>query len=163
YHTTIDLQDAESVFQRCARARIKKFVLLSSAMIYGADAHNQGFLSEAHVISRSDKKRITRDWLDLEALANAYMGDLSGTSIELTILRPCAVLVPGSEEYFSRLFRRSFICALPGHDPTIQLLSPIDLARAVRSVLENRAGGVFNVAPDRVITLRAALRLSEVK
>jgi 1-acyl-sn-glycerol-3-phosphate acyltransferase len=44
----------------------------------------------------------------------------------------------------------------------MQLLSPLDLASAVISVIENRAGGVFNIAPDGVITLRAALRLSEV-
>jgi nucleoside-diphosphate-sugar epimerase len=49
---SVDLEDAESVFQQCARARIKKFVLLSSAMIYGASPHNPGFISEAHVIPR---------------------------------------------------------------------------------------------------------------
>ena len=82
YRRSLDLEDAESVFQQCARAGIKKFILLSSAMIYGASPHNPGFISEAHVISRSDKKRIARDWLDLEALAAAYLGELSGTSIE---------------------------------------------------------------------------------
>jgi 1-acyl-sn-glycerol-3-phosphate acyltransferase len=132
-------------------------------MIYGADPHNQGFIPETHVISRSVKKRISRDWLDLEALAVAYMGEFSATGIELNILRPAAVLVPGSNDYFSNLFRRSLACVLPGHDPTIQLLSPIDLASATCSVIENRAGGVFNVAPDGVITLRAALRLSQAK
>jgi 1-acyl-sn-glycerol-3-phosphate acyltransferase/nucleoside-diphosphate-sugar epimerase len=162
-HRSIDLEDAESVFQRCADAGIKKFVLLSSGMIYGANPHNQGFIPETHVIARSVKKRISRDWLDLEALAVAYMGEFSATGIELNILRPAAVLVPGGNDYFSNLFRRSLACVLPGHDPTIQLLSPIDLAGAVTSVLRNRAGGVFNVAPDRVITLRAALRLSEAK
>jgi 1-acyl-sn-glycerol-3-phosphate acyltransferase/nucleoside-diphosphate-sugar epimerase len=162
-HTTIDLEDAESVFQQCAGAAIKKFVLLSSAMIYGASPHNQGFISESHVVSRSDKKRITKEWLDLETLAGAYMGELSGTGIELNILRSAALLVLGGDDYFSDLFRRSFVLALPGHDPTIQLLSPIDLASAICAVVANRAGGVFNVAPDSVITLRAALRLSETK
>ncbi len=161
HDTTIDLEDAESVFQQCARAAIKKFVLLSSAMIYGASPHNQGFIPESHVISRSDKKRIARDWFDLESLATAYMGELSATHIELSILRPCAVLVSGGDDYFSDLFRRSLACVLVGHDPTIQLLSPIDLASAITSVIESRAPGVFNVAPDGVITLRAALRLSE--
>ncbi len=161
--TSIDLEDAESIFQRCADASIKRFVLLSSAMIYGANPHNQGFIPETHVIPRSVKKRISREWLDLEALAAAYMGELSGTSIELNILRPAAVLVPGGNDYFSKLFRKSLACVLPGHDPTIQLLSPIDLASAISSVLEKSAGGVFNVAPDGVITLRAALRLSEAK
>src|SRR5262245_61965350 len=142
----LDLEDAESVFQHCARARVKKFVLLSSAMIYGASNHNPGFISETHVISRSDKKRIPRDWLDLEALATAYMGEVSGTSIELNILRPCAVPAPGADDYFSDLFRRSVAFVLCGHDPTLQLLSPIDLAGAVSAVVANRAGGVFNVA-----------------
>jgi len=159
----LDLGDAESVFQQCARASIRKFILLSSAMIYGASPHNPGFISEAHVISRSDKKRITRDWLDLEALAAAYLGELSGTSIELNTLRTAAVLVVGGDDYFSDIFIRSFVFALPGHDPTIQLLSPIDLASAICSVVATRAGGVFNVASDGVITLRAALRLSEAK
>jgi 1-acyl-sn-glycerol-3-phosphate acyltransferase len=130
-------------------------------MVYGASPHNPGFISESHVIPRSEKKRIIRDWLDLEALAAAYFGELSGTSIELTILRAAAVLAVGGNDYFSDLFRRSLAFALPGHDPTIQLLSPIDLAGAICSVVVNRAGGVFNVAPDGVITLRAALRLSE--
>jgi 1-acyl-sn-glycerol-3-phosphate acyltransferase/nucleoside-diphosphate-sugar epimerase len=159
----IDLEDAESIFQQCARASIKKFILLSSAMIYGASPHNPGFISEAQVISRSDKKPIARDWLDLEALATAYLGELSSTSIELNILRAAAVLVVGGDDYFSDLFRRAFVFMLPGHDPTIQLLSPIDLASAICFVVANRAGGVFNVAPDGVITLRAALRLSEAK
>ncbi len=161
HRASIDLEDAEAVFQQCACPTIKKFILLSSAMVYGPNPHNQGFLSESHVIARSDRQRIARDWLDLEALAVGYMGDLSGNSIQLNILRPCAVLVPGGDDYFSRLFRSSIACTLPGHDPTIQLLSPIDLASAVRSVLENRVGGVWNVAPDGVITLRVALRLSE--
>jgi len=160
---SIDLEDAESVFQQCARAGIKKFVLLSSAMIYGASPHNPGFIAETHVIPRSDKKLISKDWLDLEALAAAYMGELSGTNIELNILRSCAVPAPGSDDYFSELFRSTVAFVLPGHDPTIQLLSPIDLAGAVSAVVANRGGGVFNVAPDGVITLRAALRLSEAR
>src|SRR6185295_9984472 len=85
----LDLGDAESVFQQCVRTRVRKFVLLSSAMIYGASPHNPGFISEAHVIPRSDKQRISKDWLTLETLAAAYMGELSGTNIELNILRSC--------------------------------------------------------------------------
>jgi 1-acyl-sn-glycerol-3-phosphate acyltransferase/nucleoside-diphosphate-sugar epimerase len=160
---SLDLEDAESVFQQCARSPIKKFVLLSSGLIYGADPHNQGFLSETQVISRSNQQPIARNWIDLEALAAAYLGELSGTSTELNVLRPAAVLVPGGEDYFSQLFRSAFAVTLPGHDPTIQLLSPSDLAGAVRSVIEKGRGGIYNIAPDGVITLRAALRLSEAQ
>ena len=160
---TPDLEDAESVFQQCSRMAIKKFILLSSAMIYGASPHNPGFISESRMILRTDKQLIVRDWVDLEALAVAYMGQLSGQGVELNILRPAAVLVPGGNDYFSRLFRGRIAVVLPGHDPTIQLLSPADLARAMRCALENGGGGVFNVAPKGVITLRAALQLAEAK
>lgn len=163
HHRSLDLEDAESIFQRCARTRIRKFVLLSSAMIYGASPHNPGFISEAHVIPRGDRQRISKDWLELEALAAAYLGELSNTNTELNILRSCAVLAPGGDDYFSSLFRSSLAFVLPGHDPTIQLLSPMDLAGAISAVIAGKAGGVFNVAPDGVITLRAALRLSEAK
>jgi len=158
---TPDLEDAESVFQQCSRMPIKKFILLSSAMIYGASPHNPGFISESRMILRTDKQPIIRSWVDLEALAVAYMGQLSGAGIELQILRPAAVLVPGGKDYFSRLFRSRIAIVLPGHDPTIQLLSPVDLARAVRCALEKGSGGVFNVAPKGVITLRAGLQLIE--
>jgi 1-acyl-sn-glycerol-3-phosphate acyltransferase/nucleoside-diphosphate-sugar epimerase len=159
---TPDLEDAESVFQECSRMPIKKFILLSSAMIYGASPHNPGFISESRMILRTDKP-IVRSWIDLEALAVAYMGQLSGQGIELSILRPAAVLVTGGNDYFSRLFRSRIAVVLPGHDPTIQLLSPVDLARAVRCTLEQERGGVFNIAPKGVITLRAGLKLSEAK
>jgi 1-acyl-sn-glycerol-3-phosphate acyltransferase len=49
---------------------------------------------------------------------------------------------------------------LAGYDPSIQLLSPEDLAGAVRSVVERRARGVYNVAPDGAMPLRKALRLA---
>ncbi|MBC8029062.1 MAG: 1-acyl-sn-glycerol-3-phosphate acyltransferase [Pyrinomonadaceae bacterium] len=161
--SAIDLEDAESVFQKCARSGIKKFVLLSSAMIYGANPHNRGFISESHVISRSSKQPVARDWIDLEALATAYLGELASSNTELNVLRPATVLVPGGKDYFSRLLLNAIAVTLPGHDPTIQLLSPSDLAAAVRSVLEKGHGKIYNVAPDGVITLRAALRLSEAK
>jgi 1-acyl-sn-glycerol-3-phosphate acyltransferase/nucleoside-diphosphate-sugar epimerase len=158
-----DLEDAETLFQQCVRAEVKKVILLSSAMVYGASPHNQGFVSEARMILRSDKQPIASAWIDLETLAVAFMGELSGAGIELTILRPAAVLVPHGHDYFSRLFRARVALTLPGHDPTIQLLSPGDLARAVCCALKNDSRGVFNVAPKGVITLRAGLKLSKAK
>ena len=158
-----DLADAEEVFQQCVRAGIKKFVLLSSAMIYGPSPHNQGFIPESRLIVRSDKQPTAREWFDLETLAAAYLGERSSMAVELTILRPAAVLVPQGEDYFSGLFRSRIAVALPGHDPTIQLLSPVDLARAVRCALERDGSGVYNVAPSGVITLRAALQLTGAK
>jgi 1-acyl-sn-glycerol-3-phosphate acyltransferase/nucleoside-diphosphate-sugar epimerase len=158
-----DLEDAEGVFQQCVHLGVRKFVLLSSAMIYGASPHNQGLIPESRMILRSDQQPIAREWIDLETLATAYLGELSGMGIELVILRPAAVVVPHGDDYFSRLFRSRLAVTLPGHDPTLQLLSPIDLALGVRCALEKDGAGVYNLAPNGVITLRAGLQLIKAK
>src|SRR5258708_2429807 len=94
-----DQQHAELVFQGCARAGVRKFVLLSSAMIYGASPHNQGFLPETHPILSGSSNQVASGWHDLEGLAVSYFGEPSGPGTELTILRPAAVLVPGGKDY----------------------------------------------------------------
>ncbi|HVS82120.1 MAG TPA: 1-acyl-sn-glycerol-3-phosphate acyltransferase [Pyrinomonadaceae bacterium] len=154
-----DLQNAELVFQECARASVRKFILLSSAMVYGASPHNEGLVPETHSLLGGNSNPVASGWRDLEALAASYFGPHSKSAAALTILRTAAVLVPGGKDYFSRLFSSRIAITLPGHDPTMQLLSPNDLARAVRCVIENSEGGIYNLAPKGVITLRAALRL----
>ena len=58
-----DLQHAELVFQECARASIKKLVLLSSAMIYGSSPHNQGLIREVQPICSGG---VTQSWNSLK-------------------------------------------------------------------------------------------------
>src|SRR5262249_22222019 len=52
---------------------------------------------------------------------------------------------------------------LPGHDPSVQLLAPSDLARAIAQIVSKGLHGVFNLTPSGVIPLRTALRLSGAK
>jgi 1-acyl-sn-glycerol-3-phosphate acyltransferase/nucleoside-diphosphate-sugar epimerase len=159
----IDLKDAESVFRQCARAGVEKFVLLSSAMVYGASPHNQGLIPETRQVLKADCSRLASDWHKLEVLALSYLGQASRISAQVTILRLAAMLAPEGKDYFSRLLSGRIAITLPGHDPSIQLLSQQDLAAAVRCVFEKSKGGVYNLAPDGVVTLRAALRLAGVQ
>lgn len=155
----VDLTDAELVFRQAANAGVQTFVLLSSAMVYGASPHNQGLIPETRPVLSDDRNQFARDWQRLEALAVSYFGQASRTSAQLTILRPAATPAPGGDDYFSEFFGGRIAVTLPGHDPTMQFLSREDLAGAVRCVFERSKTGVYNVAPDGVITLRAALRL----
>ncbi|HKG14673.1 MAG TPA: 1-acyl-sn-glycerol-3-phosphate acyltransferase [Pyrinomonadaceae bacterium] len=153
-----DLADAEAVFKEVARAGVGQFVLLSSAEVYGASHHNIGFLSESRMLMRQEKKTPANRWLELESIAAFYLGDVRAT--RLVILRPTATPASDGTDFFSRLLRKGVAVTLAGHDPSIQLLSAEDLAGAVRSAVERRAHGVYNVAPDGAISLRAALRLA---
>ena len=157
---TPDLAEAEAILRRCATANLKKVILLSSAQVYGASCHNQGLIPESRLPLCLNRTQLARDWIDLEGIAATC---LSNSGTELTILRPAAVLSLGSADYFSRLLRGPLAMVLPGHDPSLQFLSPDDLAAAVRCAVERSGGGIYNVTPDGVITLRAALRLTCAK
>jgi len=158
---TPNLAEAAMVFAECARARMAKVVVVSSAMIYGADPHNPGFIVETRAPLRGDKNPLGDEWAKLETLADAYVGQPTNTT--LTILRPVAVPVRGGTDYFSQIFRQGLVPTLPLYDPSLQLLSPDDLAQAVCCAVERGACGVFNVAPDSVMPLRVALRMAGAK
>jgi 1-acyl-sn-glycerol-3-phosphate acyltransferase/nucleoside-diphosphate-sugar epimerase len=159
----LDLKDAESVFRQCAKANVEKFVLLSSAMVYGASPHNQGLMPETRAVLSGGRNQIASDWNKLEAMAVAYFGEASRTSARLIVLRLAATPAPDGKDYFSRIFQSPIAVSLPGHDPTMQLLSLQDLATAVSRAIEHSQGGVYNVAPSETITLRAALKLAGIR
>src|SRR5262245_31124474 len=158
---TPDLSDAETVFRQCARSGVGRVILLSSAAVYGSSPHNTGLMAESRAPLRNGQNPIGGQWAELEALAVIYLGEETGT--RLTILRCAPAPARDGVDYFSRLFGSGVAVALPGHDPSLQLLSGDDLARAVVCAVERSEGGIYNVAPDGVVPLRAALRLARAR
>ena len=155
-----DLKDAEKTFQRFVQSPTAQFVLISSAAVYVPQHNNIGLLSEKKKLIRSADNFIANGWQDLENLAASVF---KNTPVKLSIVRPAAVLSVDGQDFFSRLLKQKFPFVLPGYDPAIQLLDPEDLAQAIRLVVERKAAGVFNAAPDGVINLRAALRIAGAK
>jgi 1-acyl-sn-glycerol-3-phosphate acyltransferase len=158
YDITPHLAEAETIFAECACSSVAKVVVISSAAIYGPSPRNPGFISESQFASYRGQNRISERWIALEALAAQYLGRDPCT--RLTVLRPAVVPLRGGTDYFSQLLRGRLAITLPLHDPSVQLLHPDDLARAVCCAVERSAGGVYNVAPDGVIPLRVALRMA---
>ena len=152
-----DIVEAEEILRQSAKSNLKRFVLLSSAQIYGASSHNQGLIPESRLPLCLNRSQLARQWIALEAIVARR---LHNGGARLTMLRPATVLIAGGSDYFSRLMRGALAIVLPGHDPSLQFLSPADLAAAVRCAVERSNGGVYNVAPEGVITLRASLRLT---
>jgi 1-acyl-sn-glycerol-3-phosphate acyltransferase/nucleoside-diphosphate-sugar epimerase len=162
-----DLGEAERLLGTCAASPLRLVLLVSSAAVYGARPQNPGFIAESRPPSQNGKNwygamnRIAEQWMALEALAAGHLGDRQ--QVKLTILRPTTVLTAGGRDYFSRLFSGHVAFTLVGHDPSLQLLRPDDLAEAVCRAVERESGGTYNVAPSGVIPLRAALRRARVR
>lgn len=152
-----DLAEAASVLQQVAATRPpKNLVLLSSALIYGAGPRRQNLVSEEYAGVGFGKHRVSSAWKALEALAQQELGSV----VPLTILRPVTV-VP-SPVLASRRLQRKTSLTLPGHNPTLQLLSLDDLAEAVRCAVDEKKPGVFNVAPDGVVPQDQARRAAGI-
>src|SRR6266568_2355309 len=118
-----DLAEAERIISHLAAKQIRRVVLLSSALIYGSSPHNQGLISESRVPVCLTRSRLAHAWMDLESLAARRL-----TAQQLMILRPATVLDPDGADYLSRLLRGPLSIVLSGHDPSLQFLSPDDLA-----------------------------------
>jgi 1-acyl-sn-glycerol-3-phosphate acyltransferase/nucleoside-diphosphate-sugar epimerase len=149
-----DLGHAERMFARATADGVGHFVLLSSTAAYGANPHNPGLIGEDKVGTRQRKNRIACSWLELEAAARHMLGS------RLTILRTATVPVADDYGPLRGLFHRWIARRVLGHDPSVQLLSPEDLAEAVRRAIETREPETFNVVPSGVMPLRQAMRLA---
>src|SRR5215510_2784484 len=151
---TPDLSEAENLFRFLAKFDQFKFVLLSSALVYGTGPGRQSLATEEYSTPGNGNKHICDQWNSLEKLAHRYLADKT----RLTILRPVTV-VP-SATFFGRVLSSRLVHTLPGHDPAMQFLSLNDLADAVACALKRKATGVFNIAPQNVAPLHAAVRIA---
>jgi 1-acyl-sn-glycerol-3-phosphate acyltransferase/nucleoside-diphosphate-sugar epimerase len=154
-----DLARARELCARLASLPLRHAVVISSAAVYSPNHQSVGLLDETAFVPEG-RSLIADGWREVERLGT-QIGERSGAAPTWrTILRPAAVL--DGDDYFSRLLTGRLAITYPGHDPTIQLLSPRDLAGAVTAVVERSATGVFNVAPAAGIPLKAALRVAGV-
>ncbi|HEY6321338.1 MAG TPA: 1-acyl-sn-glycerol-3-phosphate acyltransferase [Thermoanaerobaculia bacterium] len=169
-----DLADAGAFFAAFAQAygggaggrddRRPRLVLIASAAAVSPSHHHPGQAAESE--HPQGRNPIARSWLELEALAAATLRGPAaagpGASAELIVLRPAAVAAADGEDVLCSVLRGRIARVPAGFDPTVQLLSPDDLAGAVEHALRRGAGkpGIYHVAPAGAMPLRAALRLA---
>ncbi len=126
------------------------WVLISDARASPPSHHHPGHVREEFATQKRVAHPLARAWLRLEA-QTAAAADRHGAT--LTVLRPCPVVLPGGRGFFDRLVRGRVGWTVAGFDPSIQLLSATDLARAVECAVATRRPGIFHVAPRGVAPL----------
>jgi 1-acyl-sn-glycerol-3-phosphate acyltransferase len=144
---------ARRVIERAAQISGGHFILVSSAAVYGIGANRQALASEDYSLPGCESQKICGQWRALERLATTTLRD----KLPLTILRPCPIAE--RSVFPASMFRHRLVTTLPGHDPALQFLSVTDLARAICFVLQRKASGTFNVAPENVVPLHQAIRI----
>jgi UDP-glucose 4-epimerase len=146
----------QKLLAHCARHRIERVVVLSSAGVYGAAPENPFGIEEEHALSASREYPEIRSLVQRDSLACAAMWKYPDLSI--AVLRPVHVLGETSQAPVAALLRRRRVPTAMGFDPPMQFLHERDLVDAVALTLTHKLSGVFNVVGPGQVPLHTAIR-----
>lgn len=161
-----DFQRESALFRKVLAAleyaSVSHFVMISSAMVYGARADNPVPMTEDFpvrpnsdfrwAIQRSELEQIATDWANATGSfrREPYQSQEPHHSDErvLSVLRPTAIVAEGQPAHLtSTLWATKSNVAAKG-EPPVQYIHVDDIASAVVSVVSARYDGIVNVAPD---------------
>jgi UDP-glucose 4-epimerase len=145
------------VVNACRRARIHKVVAWSQTLLYGAHPTNPGFLSERHPLRAQRSEPYFCDKIQAETELLAF--GRPGQGRVVTVLRTAPIVGPTVNNCFTRYFSHRVVPTVLGFDPLCQVLHEADAVAAFKLAIDRDAPGVFNIAPEGVLPLGAAIRL----
>lgn len=139
---------ARSVLERLLDAAsagsVSQFVLLSSALVYGAHSDNPVPITEGQPLRPSSLAHAQLK-ADLEAMTSTWA---RSSGVPITVLRPAVTLSEGDGSWIGSALRAAMVVRPEQVDPPVQFLHHDDLARAVVHVVDKRLEGAYNVASD---------------
>ncbi|MBW8486302.1 NAD-dependent epimerase/dehydratase family protein [Actinomadura parmotrematis] len=166
---THNVRGAQTVVTAAAAARVRRAVLVTSAMVYGAGPGNAVPLAEDAPLLAEANESIAGDYLEIEDLAAGAGAVHPG--LDVTVVRPAALVGPGVDTVITRHFEAPRLLSVKGSAPAWQFCHIEDLAAALEVVVtaglagpvavgcEGRLGAdeVAEITGKRTFELPAAL------
>lgn len=152
-----NLVGSMQVCAACQRSpSVKRLILRSTAMVYGASAHDPSHFSEGTPARREPTRGYGRDLLDVEG----YVRGLARRrqDIDVTILRTQAILGPRINTRMGSYLSLPLVPKVIGMQPRLQFLHEEDALEAMEYATLSNHPGTFNIAADGVVTLTQAIR-----
>jgi UDP-glucose 4-epimerase len=135
----------------CADAGVRKTVLMSSTMVYGAQPMNSLYLRENQPLQGNKSYGYIRDLIEIEAFVNGFQRQVP--EMVLTSLRFAHIVGPKVDTPITRFLREEEAFVLLGFDPLMQVIHEGDVVRAFTHAINTDAPGAFNVAAEGVLPL----------
>jgi len=139
------------VLSACAEAGVKRVVLRSSTLVYGAQPGNSAFLREDHPLNAKRNFGTLRDLLEIETFCSAFRGQWP--QVKLTLLRFAHIIGPTVETPLTRFLRDDAAPTLFGFDPVVQLIHEADVVNALAHATIYDVPGTYNVAASGAMPL----------
>jgi UDP-glucose 4-epimerase len=154
-HHTWNVGGLARLLEYASRHKVRKFVLLSSANVYGPRPENAQFLNEDAPLLAAGAFSDMRDLVELDMLVQSFFWKYP--EIETVILRPTHILgtVHNAPSNYLRL---KVAPTLMGFDPMLQTVHQDDVVRAIQLSLRPGIRGIFNMAGPQALRLSAILK-----
>lgn len=142
----VDVAGTRRLLEGAAAAGIRRVVVLSSAMVYGARADNPVPLTEADPLRPNAELEFAVGKAELERLAREWRDEHPAASV--AVLRPVVALSESSGAWLAASAWSGAGVQAGDDEPPVQFLHLDDLAAAIDLARVRGLDGVFNVAPD---------------
>ncbi|MGK3984048.1 NAD-dependent epimerase/dehydratase family protein [Sorangium sp. So ce136] len=140
------------------QASLRKLILWSQTILYGAHPTNPNFLTEKHPLRADPEERFFADKMAAEREFNAFGARAKGTTV--TILRTAPILGPTVQNYLTRFLARRLVMTMLGFDPLWQFIHEVDAIAAFKLAIDSDYPGTFNIVGDGVLPLSTIVRLA---
>ena len=146
------------VMHAAASAKLRRLVVASSTTLYGPRPDNPNFLTETHPLRGHPAAHCVVNRVEVERLLEGFAARHPDT--EVTVLRSCWAVGPGSGDAVSRYFEAPVVPTALGYDPLLQLVHEDDLLDVYEEAVCASHPGVFNVVGRGVLPLSTLLALA---
>lgn len=146
------------VLNACAECHIRKLVVWSQTVVYGAHPLNPNFLTEEHELRGGlSRSRFVKDKVEVEKQVRRFRAENSDTIV--TTLRTAATLGPTIRNFATRFFTRPIAPTLMGYDPLLQFVHERDVTDAFTRAVDLDVPGEFNIVGAGVLPLSTILAM----
>ncbi|WP_127941175.1 NAD-dependent epimerase/dehydratase family protein [Nonomuraea polychroma] len=156
-----NLRAAQTVLTASAAARVRRVVLVTSAMVYGAAPDNEVPLPEDAPVAAEPDTGVVGDYLEIESLVRRSLRSHPG--LEVTVLRPAAVVGPGVDTVITRHFESPRLLTVKGCTPHWQFCHVEDLLSALELAARGVVTGVVAVGSDGWLEQEQVEELSGIR
>jgi UDP-glucose 4-epimerase len=162
-HATALVHELESVGTRhvlvaARHAAVRKVVMWSQTLLYGAHPSNPNFLTERHPLRAPATEPFFADKLDAEAEVTRFAERAPGAVV--TVLRTAPILGPTVHNFVTRYLSRRVVPTMMGFDPLVQFVHEVDAIAAFKLTIDRDHGGIFNIVGDGVLPLSTVIKLA---
>lgn len=156
FERSVDVDGTKNVLAGCAAAGVRQVIVTSSGAAYGYHADNPALLREDDALRGNGEFAYADHKRQIEEILAAYRQQRP--ELAQLVFRPGTILGAGTDNQITRLFRGRVVMGLVGYETPFVFIWDRDVVECIVLGIERQAAGIYNLAGDGTLSLRAMAR-----